>query len=320
LWIGLAEGVSMAKYVLGVWSDITCSEGINKAFVVNEADLKHFYRMGKKWVEEDRGGDVAIRCKALLKKTKDALLSDSIDTVLEYNNPSKRAIYDISLQMCCREKGRTFQVDFQSYEYPNLIQATVGGANSVLTEELFRNLMAELNDTTQWYWFLVCRRWLQKVASWTFWIFLVLLVCFGTLSVVGTSYRNYQIKKQREELLKKYPPIEQKLLPIDRVEKKDVDDIKQTQPKVEVVKPEVELWDFVLTKQFLAGMGIIVGGVFLERITVYLFPKAVFEIGKGKQRHERLKARRKWIARVLTAIIIAGIIVPIIKKFVMKFF
>ena len=320
IWKGLNEGVDMANDVLGMWADVTCSDGINKAFVVNDEDLKNFYRMGKEWVEEDGGVDRIIRCKALLKKSKDALVSDSIDTILNYSNPHKQEIYDISLQMCCHEKGRSFRLDLQSYEYPNLIQVTVGGANSVLTEKLFRRLMAELNDTTQWYWFLSCRRWLFKIATWAFWIFFVLSVCFGMLSLVGTYYRNYQNKKQYEEFLKKHPTVILKEGTTNVEEKKKVDIIKPVQPKVEKIKPATELWDFIRSKQFLSGMGLIIGGVCLERITFYIFPKGVFEIGKRKKRHDRLKSIRKWIAGVLTAIIIAGIIVPIIKNFVMRIF
>ena len=310
----------MAAQVLGVEADITCSDGINKAFVVNEGDLKHFFAMGKEWVEGDEVGDTTVRCKALLKKTKDALVSDSIDTILEYSNPSKQEIYGISLQMCCKEKGQTFEVDFQSFEYPNLIQVMVGGANSVRTEKLFLRLMAELNETTQWYWFLACRRWLLKIATWAFWVFLVLTVCYGALSIVGTAYRNRQIRKQYNEWLRRNPPIAQELGTTGIGEEKGVVTIKKTQPKVERVNPAIQVWDCVRSRQFLAGMGIIIGGVSLVRITIYLFPKAVFEIGKGKQRHERLRAMRKWFAGVLTAIIVAGIIVPIMKEFVTKLF
>ncbi len=39
----VSEGFDMAAKVLGVEADITCSDGINKAFVVNEGDLKHFF-------------------------------------------------------------------------------------------------------------------------------------------------------------------------------------------------------------------------------------------------------------------------------------
>ncbi len=310
----------MAAKVLGVEADITCSDGINKAFVVNEGDLKHFFAIGNEWVEKNGVGDINVRCMALLKKSKDALVSDNIDTILKYSNPSKQEIYDISLQMCCKEKGRTFKVDFQSFEYPNLIQVTVGGANSVLAEKLFLRLMAELNETTQWYWFLACRRWLLKVSTWAFWIFLVLTVCYGTLSIVGTAYRNRQLRSQYEEWLKSNPPVAQEPVTTGIGEEKDVDSIKKMQPKVKKVNPVIQVWDCVRSIQFLAGMGIIIGGVSLVRITYYLFPKAIFEIGKGKQRHERLRAMRKWIAGLLTAIIVAGIVVPLMKEFVTKLF
>jgi len=315
----VSEGFDMADQVLGVEADITFSDGINKAFVVNEGDLKHFFAMGKEWVEGDEVGETTVRCKALLKNTKEALVSDSIDTILEYSNPSKQEICNIFLQMCCKEKGKIFEVDFQSFEYPNLIQVTVG-STSVQTEKLFLRLMAELNETTQWYWFLACRRWLLKIATWAFWVFLVLTVCYGSLSVVGTAYRNRQIRKQYKEWLRRNPPIAQEPGTTGIGEEKSVVTIKKTQPKVERVNPAIQVWDCVRSRQFLAGMGIIIGGVFLVRITIYLFPKAVFEIGKGKQRHERLRAMRKWFAGILTAIIVAGIIVPIMKEFVTKLF
>lgn len=308
----------MATEVLGLWTDVTCSDGINRAFVVNEIDLKLFFERGKKWVEKDGQGDVTVRCKALLKKTKDALVSDRIDTVFEYTNPREREIYDISLQMCSKENGRTFQLDLQSYEYPNLIQLTVGGTDLMATQTLFNGLMADLKEINQWYWFLACRRWLLKFATWAFWLFLVLSLCYGTLSVVGTVYRNYRVRKQYEEWLRTYPPVTEKIGTVDRGKKEDVDGTKQARPKPGEVSPWVEVWHFVWSRQFLAGVGIIAGGILLVRIGVYVFPKAVFEIGKGKQRHERLKAMRKWIGRILTTIIILGIFVPLVKKIVLK--
>jgi len=310
----------MLSEVLGVASDITCSDGINKAFVVTEQDLKHFSQIGTKWVAEGGAGEVTVRCKALLKKTREALLSDTVDTILEYTNPSKRQIYNISLQMCNRKEGRTFQLDLQSCEYPNLIQVTVGGSNSTQTEELFHSLMAELNDTVQWYWIFACRRWLLRLVTWMFWIFLVLLLSCATLSVMGTAYRNYQARKQHEEWLKKYGSVTQKSDRVTTGQIKDVPKTDKTQPEIRKDAPSGPIWQLIRSKQFLVQLGVIVGGILLERMTFWLFPKAVFEIGKGKQRHEKLKARRKWIAGVLTAIVIAGIIVPIVKNIVLKFF
>jgi len=310
----------MADQVLGVETVITCSDGINKAFVVNEEDLKHFFAIGKEWVEEEKVGNTILRCKALLKKSKDKLVSDNINTILEYSNPRKQEIYDVSLQMCCKEKERIFEVKFQSYEYPNLIQVTVGGANSEQTEKLFSRLMAELNEITQWYWFLACRRWLFKIATWSFWVFLVLIFCYSALSTVGNVYRNRQIRKQHEEFLRRNPPVSQEPSTIDKGEEKGIDTTKKTQPNIDRINPAIQVWDCVISRQFLAGMGIIIGGILLVRITIYLFPKAVYEIGKGKQRHERLKVMRKWFAGVLTVIIVTGIIVPIINELITKLF
>jgi hypothetical protein len=52
----------------------------------------------------------------------------------------------------------------------------------------------------------------------------------------------------------------------------------------------------------------------------YLFPKAIFEIGKGKERHVRLKTVRKLVGGVIVTILLAGVVIPFINHVVTKFF
>lgn len=306
----------MAAEVLGVDTDVTCSDGINRAYVVNDVDLKRFFETGRNWVEEHGVGSSVIRCKALLKKTKEALVSDRINTILGYSNPRDTEICGISLEMASKKEGRTFQIDFQSFEYPNLMQVTVGGEHLPETQKLFNRVLAEAKEITQWYWWIACRRWLLKLASWLFWIFFVLLFSYMALIMVGAAYRDYRVRKEYERLAKK--------IAIVRVEPtKAANGVKKPPLREKTrlaerhdVEPGRAIWQFISDKRFWGGAAIVVGGVFLERLIFYLFPKFVFEVGKGKERHKRLKARRKWIGRILTTIIVLGVIVPIISKIV----
>lgn len=54
--------------------------------------------------------------------------------------------------------------------------------------------------------------------------------------------------------------------------------------------------------------------IFLERSTLYLFPRAIFDIGKGKQRHVKLRAIRKGVGGIITTIIVLSFIVPFLKQ------
>lgn len=308
----------MGVEILGVRTGVTCSDGINKAYVLNDEDLRRFFKDGKEWVEKGMGADAepVIQCKALMKNAKESLESEDINKILDQSNPKKSQIYDICLKMAAKKNERTFQINFQSIEYPNLIQLVVGGLKVPETEMLFHRLFAELNDATQWYWLLSCRRWLLKVSKWLIWSFLILLVIFSAFSFMGSRYRNYRARKIYEEYAKKHIAAEKDIRSNESEVKKESTEIKPKEIKQKEVSPVEEVWKLISNSQFLAGVGIGLGIIFLERLSIYLFPKAIFEIGKGKERHKRLKGIRKWVGGILTTIILFAFIIPIIIKYI----
>jgi hypothetical protein len=299
-------------------TDVTCAQGINKAFVISDADLSHFFETGKRWVERDGVHNSVILCRAALRNSSDALTSDEIDTLLKYRNPKRNEITEISLEMASEDKDRTFEVDFRSYEYPDLIRVRIGGEDAADTENQFNRALAELKDITQWYWFLAGRRWLARLSTWFFWLFVVFTLVFNTLLVIGAVYDHYQAPDERSRPRGRYRSV--LIQPGD--DQRGVKENVHEEPRAKRQDLEIlaVIWRFIWSKQFWAGLGVVGGGICLERIVAHLFPKAVFEIGRGKDRHQRLKKMRKWMGGLLTAVILTGIIVPIVNKFVMRLF
>jgi hypothetical protein len=309
------EIVSM-RDILGIEPTALCSDGINKAYVVTQEDLKHFFEFGKSWVQSDVPNDTIIRCKYTSKGDKEANISDDIRTILEYSNPRKKEICNISMIMGAKSKERNFELSFQNYEEPNLIQVYIGGPNLDETQSNFRLLFVELEELTQWYWPIACRRWLIKLLAWVLWILFVLWFSYLLLISVGTTCRNAQLKSQYEQYVKSHPDIVQQnkmdtKLPSPPPQNNSVT---QSSPS----NPSREIWEFVANKYFLGALGIVIGGWLMVLLANYLFPKAIFEIGKGKERHTRIKAARKFFGYVILTIFLSGIVIPLVTRFVTR--
>jgi hypothetical protein len=302
--------------ILGIDPTALCSDGINKAYVVTQEDLQHFFEFGKRWIKSDVPGDTIIHCKYTSKGDKEANISDDIRTALEYSNPRKREICNISMTMGPKSKERNFELSFQNYEEPNLIQVSIGGPKLDETQSTFNLLFAELEELTQWYWPIACRRWLRKLLAWVLWISMVLLFSYSLLVSIGTSCRNAQLRKQYEQAVKSQPYIAQQ----SKIDKKSPspppqsNSVTQSSPS----NPAREIWEFVANKYFLGALGIVIGGWSMVLLANYLFPKAIFEIGNGKERHARLKAARKLVGYVILTILLSGIVTPLVGHFVTR--
>jgi hypothetical protein len=303
--------------ILGIEPTTLCSGGINKAYVITPGDLQHFFEFGKRWIKSDDLSDAIISCKYITKGGKGANVSDNISTVVEYSNPRKMGICNISMTMGSRSKERNFELSFQNQEYPNLIQVYIGGPSLEETQTTFNLLNVQLDELTQWYWPIACRRWLRRILTWVLFIFLVLYTLFTVVVSIGTAYHNYQVRRQYEQAVKAQPFIAQH-------DNKTNIKLPPTSPKnnsatqSSPVNAARAIWNFVANKYFLGGIGIVIGGWLTLLLVNYLFPKAIFEIGKGKERHERLKAVRKWVGGVIVMIILSGIVIPLVSRFVLK--
>lgn len=306
---------------------IVCSDVFNKAFVVTGADITHFYEAGKRWVDSCEGNLPRLRCKASLRGSPEHLVSDTAESIMQYSNPRKQQIESISLVMSSADQEKTFEIVFRSQEYPALIQVEVGGQNSEETEKLFRITSAEVADLGQWYSPLACRRWMTRLLSWTWWLFLILSVSIGFISLAGSAYQYHRQRTAIAEFRRQHPG---SLL--ETRKKTNTDDNEPTQ-KPNSPSPSTGdrsrkvggsaiglreslrlIWQLVSSTEFLLGAGIVIGGVAMERVTRYLFPRSVFEIGNGVVRHQRLKAIRKWLSRVIGTVILLGFIIPSVQR------
>ena len=219
--------------------------------------------------------------------------------------------------MGSRSKERNFELTFQNSEVPNLIHVYIGGPSSDETQSTYNLLRVELDELTQWYWPIACRRWLRRILTWVLFVFLVLYMSFTVLVTIGTTYHNYQVRKQYEKAIKANPSIAQ------RENKKNIELPETLPPKNAIPQsPQVnsarEIWDFIANRYFLGGLGIVIGGWLTVLLANYLFPKAIFEIGKGKERHARLKTVRKYVGYVIVTIILSGIVIPFVNRLVMR--
>jgi len=302
--------------ILGIDPTALCSDGINKAYVVTPEDLQHFFEFGKRWIKSDVPGDTIIRCKYTSKGDKEANISGDIRTTLEYSNPRKREICNISMTMGSKSKERNFELSFQNYEEPNLIQVSIGGPKLDETQSTFNLLFVELEELTQWYWPIACRRWLRKILAWVLWICIVLWFSYLLLISIGTSCRNYQLRKQYEQAVKSQPSIAQQSKMNMKLPSPPPQNNSATPSSPS--NPAREIWEFVANKYFLGALGIVIGGWLTVLLANYLFPKAIFEIGKGKERHARLKAARKYVGYVIVTIILSGIVIPLVSRFVTR--
>jgi hypothetical protein len=300
--------------ILGIEPTALCSDGINKAYVVTPEDLKHFFEFGKRWIQSDIPDDTIIRCKYTSKGDKEANISDDIKTTLEYSNPRKKEICNISMIMGSKSKERNFELSFQNYEEPNLIQVYIGGPKLDETQSTFNLLLVELEELTQWYWPIACRRWLRKLLAWVLWILFVLWFSYLLLISAGTTCRNAQLKRQYEQYVKSHPDIVQQNKMDTKLPSPPPQNNSATQSSPS--SSAQEIWDFVANKYFLGGVGTVIGGWLTVLLVNYLFPKAIFEIGKGKNRHERLKHVRNWVGGVIGMIILSGVIIPLVHRLV----
>lgn len=287
--------------VLGVSTNASWLLPINKAFVLRDKDIQGFYDTGKNWIVGNENGDPKIRCKVSLKDTKEAIVSDTVRSVVDYSNPRRKQITKITLEMVSQNENRSFRLEFQNEEWPSLISLIVGGENLTESEKVFRRTEAELYDLTQWYWFLSARKWLIILCRWMFWICLGIFMLFFVFAIILTipdlfkstevqqTYKQHVATDSSEhEQVQKTPLI-----------KKPLDEITHQDTAV-----WHDLWALISNRQFLIGVGFVLGVIGLERLMLYLFPKAIFDIGKGKERHAKIKKLRKWIGGIITAIII----------------
>jgi len=305
--------------IYDIGTNALCQTGKNRAFVVNERDLRNFFKIAKRWIEE-KGEEYSIQYKTKLKKTSESLVSDNPETLLRYTNPREKEIRAIQLVGSSGDGSRYFEIDFQSWEHPDLIQIRVGGESVPGTEECFRQVIAEVEDTTRWYWFLSCRRWIQQLLTWVCYVFLVLscisLIFFG----LTESYRHSKANKKYKNYISTLTPAQRRVLEEKLNEETKIVRSSETKSQMDnIEKDSLQeiLWRFVSDRHFIVAVCVLFGGVVFERGTIYLFPKAVFEIGKGKNRHRRLKKVRKYIGGVIGTIILMGIVVPIIKRWVL---
>jgi hypothetical protein len=310
----------MPHRILGVTPRVECSYPINKAYVVTDQDVKTLFEAGKSWVQNSTQASSAIHCQALLRNTEECLGSDDIGTILEYSNPKQAEIYSISIQMSSDELQRTFFLELNSHEHPDLVHLIIGGNDENRTTQCSEKLYADVTELTKWYSLLACRRWVIKLGIWIVWIFISLSVLHGLFYTFATIYRNYRTQKEYQQSLRKQPPSVSDASANKRKEKDQIPQAQPTQPTMNQPTSLMQLWRLISSKNFLLGIVFVLGGIASERFTSYLFPKAVFEIGKGRQRHERLKNIRKYVGALLVAIIVSGIIVPILNKLVTKFF
>ncbi len=300
----------MKRDVLGISTSASWSQPINRAFVLTDKDLQTFYAAGKNWVDDTGNGNPKILCRAALKASKEGIVSDTVTSIIDYTNPHKKQITNITLEMVSEDKNRTFALKFQNEEWPSVISLIVGGKNLRESETPFHRMEAELYDITQWYWVLATRRWIATVLRWTFWIWLVITIMFLSMTIISTVRNSLKTKKaeqQYEYVLKDAPSLRQTAKPSPA--KKSIEKISHNE-----TTSWKEVWELISNKNFLRGVGFILVVIFLERSSLYLFPRAIFDMGKGKQRHARLRAIRKWVGGIITTIIVLGLIVPYLKQ------
>lgn len=202
----------MKHDVLGISTAASWARPINRAFVLTDEDLQAFYKAGKDWIIANEEGDPVILCKAGLKATKEDIASNTVTNIIDYTNPRKRQITNITLEMVSAKKNRTFALKFQNEEWPSVISLIVGGKNLHESEKLFRTMEAELYDITQWYWFLATRRWVATVFRWTFWIWLVIMIMLLSMTIVSTvrnSLKTRKVKQAYKYVLKDAPEFRQ---------------------------------------------------------------------------------------------------------------
>ena len=178
------------------------------------------------------------------------------------------------------------------------------------SEKVFRRIEAEISDITQWYWFLVARRWFFTLGRWMFWVFFgIYMMCFGLVLIFAArnSYKTANVQQTYRHVATDPSKLSQTTKP--PLVNKPMDKI--THEETSAWK---DIWELLSNKRFLTGVGFVLGVIGLERLMFYLFPKAIFDIGKEKQRHQRLKSRRKWIGGIITTIIVLSVIVPYLKQ------
>lgn len=304
----------MAHNILGIDTYMTYSSPINKAFVLTDNDLQHFFNEGKNWVGEPMNGEPTVRCSFISRETKENIVSNTLQKIIDYNNPSRDKIRAISLEMVSKDKSRTFGLDFQDREWPQLITLTVGGNSQPEMDNISRKIEADIHDITQWYWFLTTRKWVAKLLTWLFWICLTISILSTGLTIISSARNWFETKKVNETIqhIQTDAPVPKKT-----TKPKTIEEI-PTKPMQRQTKPWEELWKLARSKRVWGGVLIVLVVISLERISVYLFPKAIFAIGKGKQRYAKLKSVRKWAGGIITTIIILGIIVPLVQRLIWK--
>jgi hypothetical protein len=303
--------------ILGIEPTVLCSDGINKAYVLTVEDLQHFFEFGKRWINSSDPSDAVISCKYIAKGTKEAHISENIKSILEYRNPRKMEICNISMTMGSRSKERNFELSFQNREEPNLIQVYIGGPILDETQSTYNLLRVELDELTQWYWWIACRRWLRRILTWVLFIFLVLYTFFTMALAIGTTYHNYQARKQYEHAVIALPSIAQRENKTN-IKLPDTPLQNNSSTQSSPVNIARSIWNIVANKYFLGGIGIVIGGWLTVLLVNYLFPKAIFEIGKGKERHAQLKTVRKYVGYLIVMIILSGIVFPLVSRFVSR--
>lgn len=305
----------MAREVVGIQTCVSCSAPVNKAFVVTEEELEHFYEEGKRWVDGAGSTNSAICCKAELRGAEDVLTSDTVESIINYTNPRKNKIRGVWLAMVSDDKSRTFDLKLRDKELPSLISITVGGKSVPETEDTYRRLEAEIQDITQWYSLLATRRWLIRLLTWLWWILCVLYLLWVVFGVILWAHRS-GVSRRIEEPRRLYN------VRTDALEEPRKMPGMRKKASEETLKKEPtstrKVWEFVWDRRFWVGVGVVLGGVFLERVLVYVFPKAIFVVGKGKDRYARLKNIRKWIGGIITTVVLLGIVVPLVKRLVWK--
>lgn len=146
----------MERYVLGAKAYATCASEINRAFVVGDKDLRHFYEEGRNWVYGDGNGKGITKCSGKLRGTGEEIFSDAIETIANYTNPRKREIRAISVEMVSEDKNRTFSLELRDEEWPRLMSVVVGGPSALEAEKMFYRVEAEVRTALgldfTWRW------------------------------------------------------------------------------------------------------------------------------------------------------------------------
>ena len=286
----------------------TTSCRINKAFIITPKDLLHYFNEGQNYIYSNTSASPKGVFISKLRNTDEVLVSDVPDSIINYSNPSKSCIQNIFMYFYSPDKNYSFELFLRNSSLVAPIELTVGGNSPSETEPFFRKIESELNEHCQWYSFLSNRLWLSwlvaKIPSWLFnilWLLLISLLLFLTLreSSILTKARsniNNAINQMSDI------PTETNKIQMKEQLLKSLEIIDTRNPFLEMIKG------------FLKGLLIFIIVYIINRLIMYLFPRAIFEIGSGQQRYSRLKQLRKWVGYWLMTLLI-GISLILLGKY-----